>query len=422
MPELTIISLSIWNLANAIDLDAKSITSVVVGAIGTAAALMRNLSEIIEDRSKIATEKVETARVAAVLDLLAKLPAGDAFSACRKELELQLAHTLRKLDALRERALKRAQSPNRDLTLFQRLFVFFPPVSRRICVLQGLTYVFLAGGPLTVLMLVLFRIVNSATVGDIVILIVFGSLAFRTWALAERKWAMQSGKPADVQVERSQAEVAPLATLFALRQSVGWKMLAAQVCMWACMFCAVESLEDIFLAGLDAREAATHTDRAEADMEKAKLSNRGIQQAQAGLRKARVEENTARRNARGGVLLLLIALFGVGICRAWACSELLRRSASTPIALAKAILPAWKPTTVKAWLLTAGYVTSIALLIVSLLSWPWIFDDLIDRIEFTFVWVAACVAFNRLLSSRALTTDSFREEDSSADWSPSVAA
>src|SRR6266852_2437257 len=127
MSVLTSVSVSVWNSSRAIVVDAKFITSVLAGAIGTAAAVLRNLAEMSEDRSKRTMEKVATARVTALLDLLVKVPQSDSFSACGKELELQLAHSLSKLDAHRMRALKRAQAPNHDLTFLRRLFVFFPP-------------------------------------------------------------------------------------------------------------------------------------------------------------------------------------------------------------------------------------------------------------------------------------------------------
>src|SRR5258708_19591501 len=93
------------------------------------------------------------------------------------------------------------------------------------------------------------------------VMFVFGSLAFRTWALAERKWAMESLKRADGSDQRIRAESGPLQALFVLRKSRGWRMLVAQICVWTCLFCAVESLEDIFLSALDASKAATQGER-----------------------------------------------------------------------------------------------------------------------------------------------------------------
>src|SRR5437764_13402800 len=113
MPELTLISSWLWDWANG-DIP-KFITSVAVAAVGTAAAVLRSLGEINQGRSEQAIEKLETAKVAELLGLLAKLPPGDSFSACKRELELQLASSLSKLDALRAKVSKLAQDPNHDL-------------------------------------------------------------------------------------------------------------------------------------------------------------------------------------------------------------------------------------------------------------------------------------------------------------------
>lgn len=419
MPELNVISSFLWNSVNAIVVDAKFITSVLAGAMGTAVAVLRNLSELSEDRSKRATEKVETARVGALLDLLVKLPAGDSFSSCRKELELQLAQSISKLDAVRANVLKLAQTPNRDLTFLQRLLVLFPPSGRLAWTIQGLAYLFMVGGPLAVLLLIFFRI-DAGTVGDVVVLVVFGSLAFRAWALAERKWVLQSENEAGQPVEVE----APLTTLFVLRKSVGWKMLAAQICMWTCVFCAVESLEDIFLAGIDANAAANHTDQAEAP-EKAIIAGPASREAEADLlkarddaKKARDDAEKARADAEGGFLLFLASLLGAGLCRTWASSELHGGLMSPNIAFARAVFPVFTPATLKSWLLAAGYLAAIVLLIVSVVFWSRIFADPIDRIEFSFIWMAACVALNRLLNCCVYAAIGTK----SAGWSRSATA
>src|SRR5258708_7317976 len=309
MPEPTLISSFFWNWDNGVVLDAKFITSAVVGALGTAVTVQRNLSEISECQSK-AARKVENKKVAELLDMLAKVPPGDSFSACRKELELQIAQSLRELDALRAKESKLAEGPNHGLTLMQRLFVLFPPHDPSIWIIQALAYAFIAGGPLVILMLVLFGIGDAGSIGDVMVMVVFGGLAFRAWALAERKWAIESLKQADGSDQRIQAESGPLQVLFVLRKSRGWRMLVAQICMWTCLFCAVESLEDIFLSALDANRAATQA-----------------------------EQKEARYAAKSGLLLFLTSLLGAGICRAWTAAEWRHGSPSPHLAFTKAIFP-----------------------------------------------------------------------------------
>jgi hypothetical protein len=390
--EMTLIFSRLWDWANGVVVEAKFITSVVVGAAGTAATLLQNLGEIRRDRSNQAVEKLETAKVAELLDLLPKLPPGDSFSACKRELELQLANSLNKLEALRAKVSKRAQDPNHGLTLWRRLFILFPPAARPAWIIHALAYLFMAGGPLLVLLLILFRIGDAGTVGDVVVLIVFGSLGFRAWALAERRWAMQSHKLVGKLANPVPVESGPLTTMLVLRKSISWKMLAAQICMWVCVFCAVESLEDIFLAGIDASKSSNIS-----QVEKAK------------------------HDAKDGLLLLLASLLAASICRAWASAEWKYGSPSPNTAFAKAIFPVSKPVAMKSWLLAAGYIGAIALLMVSVAAWSRIFEDSIDRAEFAYVWLAASVACNRLLKLRAQPANHSRK-DESPELSESAAA
>ncbi len=391
MSEPTLVSSLFLDWSNGIVFDAKFITSAVVGALGTAVTVQRNLSEIREGHSPSA-RKLENKKIAELVELLAKVPPGESFSAWRKELELQLAQSLRELDALRAKESKLMEGANHDLKLMQRLFVLFPPHGPGIWIVHALAYAFIAAGPLVVLMLVLFGIGDAGSIGDVMVMVVFGGLAFRGWALAERKWAMESLKRADGSDQKLQAESGPLQTLFVLKKSRGWRMLVAQICMWTCLFCAVESLEDIFLAALDASKAATQVEQTGA----ATLAKQ------------------ARDDAKSGLLLLLTSLLGAGICRAWAAAECLHESPAVRPAFTRAIFPLPKRSTSKALFLIGSYVAAIAVLIVSIVAWPLIFDDSLDRAEFVFVALAACVACNHLLSFLGHAARNSKEKQSSA--------
>jgi len=408
MSESTLVSSLFWNWDNGVILDAKFITSAVVGALGTAVTVQRNLSEIREGRST-APRKLENKKVAELLDMLAKVPPEDSFSACRKELELQIAQSLRELEALRVRESKLAEGPNHGLTLIQRLFVLFAPHDPSIWIIHALAYVFIAGGPLVILMLVLFGIGDAGSIGDVMVMFVFGSLAFRAWALAERKWAMESLKRAEGSDPRIRAESGPLQTLFVLRKSHGWRMLAAQICMWTCLFCAVESLEDIFLSALDASKAATEAEQAG----KATAST-SIPEPKRQPLQVPDAAREARDAAKSGLLLLLTSLVGAGICRAWAAAEWLHRSPSLHATFTKAIFPVPIPGTSRARLLVASYIASMAVLVVSIVTWSLIFKDLLDRAEFALVSLAVCIACNRLLSFLEYGADNSGESKSSA--------
>jgi hypothetical protein len=409
MSEPTLVSSYFWNWGHGVVFDAKFITSAVVGALGTAVTVQRNLSEISEGRFKPA-RTLENKKVAELLDMLAKVPSEDSFSACRKELELQIAQSLRELDALRAKESMLAQGPNHDLTLMQRLFVVFPPCDPSAWIIHALAYAFIAGGPLVILMLVLFGIGDAGSIGDVMVMFVFGSLAFRGWALAERKWAMESLKGGDGSDPRIQAKSGPLQALFVLRKSRGWRMLVAQICMWTCLFCAVESFEDIFLSALDASKAAGQVQQSG----KATLTNIASGEPKRQPLEGPDAAKEARDNAESGLLLLLTSLLGAGICRAWAAAEWLHGSPPPHPAFTKAIFPVPKLGTLKAWFLTAGYVAAIAVLIMSVVAWSLIFKDSLDRAEFAFVSLAACIACNRLLSFLGYVADNFKENKSAA--------
>jgi hypothetical protein len=406
MSEPTLVSSTLWNWGNGVVFDAKFITSAVVGALGTAVTVQRNLREITGHSTS--ARKLENKKVAELLDMLAKVPPGDSFSACRKELELQIAQSLRELDALRAKESKLAEGPNHGLTLMQRLFVLFPPHDPSTWIIHALAYAFIAGGPLVILMLVLFGIGDAGSIGDVMVMVVFGGLAFPAWALAERKWSMESLKRADGSDQKIQAESGPLQVLLVLKKSRGWRMLVAQICMWTCLFCAVESLEDIFLSALDANRAAKQGEQTE----KPTLANTSspVPKGESSQDPAK----GARDDAKKGLLLFLTSLLGAGICRAWAAEEWLHGSPSPHLAFTKAIFPVSKLGTSKAWLLITSYVAAIAVLIMSVVTWSLIFNDLLDRTEFAFVSLAACLACNRLLRFLGYVEDNSKEDKSAA--------
>jgi hypothetical protein len=409
MSEPTLVSSFVWNWGNGVIFDAKFITSAVVGALGTAVTVQRNLSEISEGHATPA-RKLENKKIAELLDMLAKVPPADSFSACRKELELQIARSLRELDELRAKESKLAERPNHGLTLMQRLFVLFPPHDPSIWIIHALAYVFIAGGPLVILMLVLFGIGDAGSIGDVMVMFIFGSLAFRAWALAERKWAMESLQRADGSDQRVQAESGPLQTLFVLRKSCGWRMLVGQICMWTCLFCAVESLEDIFLSALDASKAATQG----VQTETATLANTSGREPKRQPLEVPDAAKQARDAAKSGLFLLLTSLLGAGICRAWAAAEWRHGAPSPHTAFTKAIFPVPNLGTSKARLLITSYVAAIAVLIMSIVTWLLIFKDPLDRAEFAFVSLAACIACNRLLSFLGYVAENAKESKSGA--------
>lgn len=400
MSEPSLFSSALWNWGNGLVPYAKFITSGVVGALGTAVTVQRNLSEIRGGYSTPARTQANK-KVAELVDMLAKVPPGELFSAWRKELELQLAQSLAELNALRAKESRWAQWANHDLTLLQRLFVLFPPRDPRVWIVHGLAYAFIAAVPLVVLMLVLTGVSDAGSVGDVMVMVFFGALAFRAWALAERKWAAESLQRADASSQVIQTGASPLQALLVLRKSRGWKMLLAQICMWTCLFCAVESLEDILLAVVNASKAS-------APAEPTGTPTRYRPQDSSDAAKE------TRNDGRNGLLLLLTSLLGAAICRAWAAAEWRHGSPPARHAFAKAIFPLPRLATLKAWLLAASYVAAILVLIGSVVSWSLIFNDSLDRVEFAFVSLAVCVACNRLLGFLGHAPKNSQTTDSSA--------
>jgi hypothetical protein len=287
------------------------------------------------------------------------------------------------------------------------LFVLFPPHDPGIWIIHALAYAFIVGGPLVILMLVLFGIGDASSIGDVMVMVVFGGLAFRAWALAERKWAMESLR-ADGSLQRIQPESGPLRALFVLRKSRGWRMLVAQICMWTCLFCAVESLEDIFLSALDANKATKQGKQTG----KPTLANTSspVPKAESSADPAQ----GARDDAKRGFLLFLTSFLGAGICRAWAAAEWLHGSPPAHLAFTKAIFPLPNLGTSKAWLLITSYVAAMTVLTTSVVAWSLIFNDLLDRAEFAFVSLAACIACNRLLSFLGYVDDNSKKNKSAA--------
>jgi len=374
MMYVSLISFVLSDWAGALVSDSKLIGSIIIGALGTAATVMRNLSALTENRTVRDHVKQETARLKELVEVLANMPDCEDFSECKKELHLQLAQSLSKLDALRAKEHRLAQDPHYNLTFWQRVFIWFPPANQRAWGVHALAHAFMLAGPLAVLLWSLFEGVHSAMFSDAVIFVVFGGLAFRAWALAERKWALPA---------TPKAEPGLPTLLLVLRQAVNRKMLIAQISMWFCIFCAVESLEDIFLAAIEGT------------------------------------------SARGGFLLFGISLLGAGVCRSWAAAEWRHPEVETALGFPRMVFPILKGQTAKIWGLAMVYVAIVAAPILALVHWTAfnkIFVDPIDQIEVAFVWLASSVACNRLLSLHThIASGQTGEETSRLSPSPAVA-
>jgi hypothetical protein len=355
----------VWQSTNSLLNDYKAVSSVVISALGTAVTISRNLSALTDNRTVRDQVKNEMAKVAELVGVLAKLPGSDEFVECRKELQLQLEQSVRKLEMLRRKEQLLALDPQHNLTFWQRLFIWFVPLRESAWIIHVLAYSFMLGGPVTILLLKLLGNVDNDSFNDTVIFIIFGAFAFRTWALAERKWSLQPNNP--------KPEPGLLTALFVLRQWLTRRMLVAQIGMWSCLFCAVESLEDVVVVFKDA------------------LTAQSLERAVGVLKGA----------LTGGVLLFAVSMLAAVLCRTWAAAEWRHPSVQSGLHFPRMLLPLRKNQTAQVWVLAVAYVAVVLAPILAFLHRPAAFlhtyPDVFDRGEFVWVWLASCVAYNRLL-------------------------
>jgi len=337
---------------------AHVIASAIVTAIGTFATLRQNIRALTDRRTLRAQEQEEHAHLGKLLDLLRKLdyPQSEQYRAIRIQLDSDIKSSYARLRVLAEKEADLERDPNYQLTFWQRLFILFPPAGRRATWIHALTYTFIFGLPLVVLLWTSFKPLTPATYADLLVLALFGGLAFRGWAMAERRWA---------------AGLAPrpwaATTIFLSGQPISKWMLAAQVSVCCCLLCALESLEDIFF-------------------------------------------NVARKNSAphpGPTLLFVAFLLGAGICRAWVAAERNHRSSLLPDPVRRSWYAffLWKKNApLKVWvgtLVCVGIALSPTLFLLRghRRRADEIFTDGLDPLELFFLWVALLVASNRWLNS-----------------------
>ena len=352
---------SVWDLVKPILRDGKLITSAVVAAVGTAGSVIGSVNAITQDRSIQGKVKLKTARVGELIDLVKKLPPDETFAACRRELEAQISEMLRELDALRKRASRKDENPHQDLTLLQRLFLLFCPLDQGAWIIHSFAYLFMAAGPLILVLWVLTtpeEIVHTDNFRDTLLLVVYCSVAFRLWALARRKWTLRSMNRLTDGIHPQGSENGLLSAVFVLKQPVHLRMLVAQICMWCCLFCTTESFGDILLH-------ATHR---------------------------------SPENPKISLFLFVSGLFGTAVCRAWASAESRRSHPDQDFNWERILFPASKLEVVKGYLITPTYAAAIVLPLLNFKFSFVPFSEVLDRIEFSFIWLAVAVACNGLLS------------------------
>jgi hypothetical protein len=218
----------------------KYLVTTIIPAVLAAISPLISLFDFAGKRSLLARVDAETARGKKVTRLLAGLEPGEGSSALRKELEREQESIAFRLAIFNRRISRHQRNPNCDLTLSESLFLWFPSATDLGAKLRTLAYLF----PIVGLTVILLLISSTARViaalakldlvhiyADLAIISIYLAMVFRGWALLARKWA-HPHRPS---------------LIAALHPPVNWQMFAAQVSLWACVFSAIESLEDFVL-------------------------------------------------------------------------------------------------------------------------------------------------------------------------------
>jgi hypothetical protein len=217
----------------------KYLVTTLIPAVLAAITPLISLFDFAGKRSLLARVDAETARSKKVSRLLAGLKPGEGSSALRKELEREQESIAFRLAIFNRRISRHQRNPNCDLTLSQSLFLWFPSATDLGAKLRTFAYLFPIVGLTIILVLgstarVMAELLKLDLVhiyADLAIIAIYLTMVFRGWALFARKWAGPH-RPS---------------LIAALHPPVNWEMFFAQVSLWACVFSAIESLEDFVL-------------------------------------------------------------------------------------------------------------------------------------------------------------------------------
>jgi hypothetical protein len=190
--------------------------------------------------------KEETERAKEMMDLVAKLQTQqteESVAAC-EQIKRGLEATLKKLGSLAADVSRVTGDPNSDLTFVQRLFIMFRPVGVREYIIHALAYMATAGATLLFLFRDQLQSKFPHGFADLIVLDCYGLVAFRAWALAERRWRYGHEPVSDV-----------LRDAFVARKPLNWQMRTAQISMWFCLFWLIEGAEDVITAIINGTHA-----------------------------------------------------------------------------------------------------------------------------------------------------------------------
>ncbi|PYP93028.1 MAG: hypothetical protein DMG65_02320 [Candidatus Angelobacter sp. Gp1-AA117] len=341
--------LDLRTLASVIPQNWRVICSSVAAGFGTAATVTRTVSSFLQAQSLGKKLRDEEARAVELVDVVKRLQGieGEYGSAVRGHLEISLQTTLKKLSDLRKEAAEsHRHDSNHDLSLLQRLFLCFRPEGERERLVHGFTYLFMSAGPLLIaLMVYLWKrgsIRDNDTVADVIVLVCYGVLVFRSWALAERRWC-RGYEPSPGLMRK----------LFLLIQPVNPQMRVAQVSMWCCFFWVVETLEDVIF----------HAVQGEFEMK--------------------------------DLLSFSLAIIGSVLCRMWTAEEWKHGHSGRERRTWELQYPDRMQSAVKRWLVRAAFCS------MAVLPLPFLFrlfgGDIFDVTGASVIWLLSCLASSQWL-------------------------
>jgi hypothetical protein len=334
--------------------DPKLAISVITGAVAAAAAFRRDLDALFGSRRSLVSQiKEEEERLGQIDRSLRELNHDEeSCTAARQALEHDRTIAFGRLRRLTCEFSRQREDPNYDLSFLQRLFLLFRPDKERAEVIHWLTGAFLALGIVSILSWIYLANLDlryadeiEEFAADLGVLGCFGTLLFRAWALAERKWS-----------HNYEARSGVLNFLLIVKENVTARVRCGQVCFWICLYWVLESAEDF------AQDEVVYLTGGQPP---------GVSQT---------------------LLKFLLPLAAAAVCRQWAVAELkyARATQTSRVKLARFFRQDWH--SVAACLIGAAGACTFTILN------PDFFDELLHEIAFILQALILCFSWSQWLA------------------------
>jgi hypothetical protein len=224
--------------------DSKLVISVITGAVAAAAAVRQDLDTLFAGRkSHLSQINDEEKRIEQINKSLQMLNTdGESYVAARQALENDRRVALERLKRLTAEFSRQREDPNYDLSFIQRLFLLFQPEKGRAEIVHLLAGAFMVLGLTSIacgVWLGNHQLPHDhheqieELIADFAVLGCYGTLLFRAWALAERRWS--HGYDSNSTLRKA---------LVVLKGPASARVRWAQACFWVCLYWVIESAED----------------------------------------------------------------------------------------------------------------------------------------------------------------------------------